>query len=64
MRPMAELNVDQSEVGILAMGLSCIEDAWLTEDGKAARARLAYKLGAAFAELYLARKQQGGESDG
>jgi hypothetical protein len=53
---MAELNVDQIEIGLIMMGLSFIDDARLTEDGKAARARLAYKLGFAAAEMLAAGK--------
>ena len=51
---MPELNVDQTEIGLIMMGLSSIEDAQLTEDGKAARARLAYKLGGAYGDAILA----------
>jgi hypothetical protein len=51
---MPELNVDQTEIGLIMMGLNSIEDAQLTEDGKAARARLACKLGGAYAEVILA----------
>ena len=45
------LSVDQHEIGIIMMGLNSVEDEWLTEDGKAARARLAFKLGVIAKEL-------------
>ena len=48
---MAELQVDQTEIGLIMMGLNSIDDAWLTEDGTAARARLAYKLGSLAGDL-------------
>ncbi len=69
---MPELNVDQTEIGLIMMGLSSIEDAQLTEDGKA---ELAYKLGSAYGDVMLAgarehmtlpagREQDGGGGDG
>jgi len=48
---MAQVNVDRTETGLLIMALSYLEDARLDEAGRAARARLAYKLGAAFADV-------------
>ena len=50
---MAELQVDQTEIGLLVMGLSFIDDAQLTEDGKTARARLAHKLSSVAGDLLL-----------
>jgi hypothetical protein len=41
---MAELQIDKTEIGLIMMALNSIDDAWLTEDGDAARARLAHKL--------------------
>jgi hypothetical protein len=70
---MPELNVDQTEIGLIIMGLNSIEEAQLTEDGKAARARLAYKLGGAYGEVmlagarehiaYMAGREQAGDGD-
>ena len=60
---MAELNVDKTEIGLIMMGLNSLDDARLDEDGKAARARLAFKLGAASAELFVAAKKAG-DDDG
>jgi hypothetical protein len=51
---MPELNVDQTEIGLIMIGLNSLDDAQLTEDGKAARARLAYKLGGAYGDAILA----------
>jgi hypothetical protein len=58
---MAELQVDQTETGLLIMGLSFIGDALLTEDGKAARARLADKLGEVAGDLLLDELRKAGE---
>ena len=60
---MAELQVDQTEISLIMMGLNSLDDAWLDENGKAARARLAFKLGAASAELFVAAKKAG-DDDG
>lgn len=53
---MADLQVDKTEIGLILMGINSLDDAWLTEDGKAARARIAYKLGAAAADIFIAAK--------
>ena len=63
MTTMPELHVDQTEIGLIMMGLSCIDDTWLTEDGKAARARLAYKLGAVSGDLMLGTLREAGVFD-
>jgi hypothetical protein len=55
---MAQLDVDMTEIGLIMMGLSYIEDDRLNENAKAARARLAYKLGQAAGEMLV------GETDG
>jgi hypothetical protein len=60
---MAELQVDQTEIGLIMMGLNSIEDARLTEDGKAARARLAYKLGGISGDLMLGTLREAGVFD-
>jgi hypothetical protein len=59
---MPELNVDKIEIGLIMMGLNSLDDAWLDEDGKAARARLAFKLGAASADLFIAAKTEDGNA--
>ena len=51
MSKQVAVSIDQHELGIIMMGLNSIEDGWLTEDGKAARARLAIKLGAVAKDL-------------
>jgi len=53
---MAELNLDQDEIGVVLMALTAIEDTWLNEDGKAAQARLAYKLCGAAADMLTSRR--------
>jgi hypothetical protein len=58
---MSELDIDPAEIGVIIMGLTCIEDAWLTEDGRAARVRLAHKLGAAAQIMLAARSGDGDE---
>jgi hypothetical protein len=58
---MAELQVDKTEIGLIMMGLNSLDDAQLTKEGKDARARLAFKLGAASADLFVtARTADGG----
>lgn len=51
---MAELQVDMHEIGLIMMGLTHIDDAKLNDQAKDARARLAYKLGAAAGDLLRA----------
>lgn len=53
MTPVPDVRLDQTEIGLIVMGLNSIDDASLTEEGTAARAALAYKLGGAYADLIL-----------
>lgn len=60
---MAELQIDRTEIGLIMMALTFIDDAKLTEEGKAARARLAHKLGAAHGDV-PGEAQKAGDGDG
>ena len=60
---MPELNVDNTEIGLIMMGLSSIEDAQLTEDDsdpEALGGRMAERLRAAGGADILARAEEMG----
>jgi len=60
---MTELQVNKTEIGLIMMGLNSLDDARLTEEGKTARARLEFKLGAAAGDLFVAARTAGDSND-